>query len=560
MKWNVSNAVNRDVERQQLNAILKEIQQAIEDLNRLQSTTASGDIRDVVGKMVEGNKEVGVEVTYDQNNKVLDFAVSSYLFRLRGDVEGQVEVLPGNAVVINTTLVQEFDIIPEPPDNNRAYWRKFGEWEQVPSLVRDLALLDGEGFMVHVFNPILGKQEVLSREITVAAGELTVADGDGVAGNPLLGLADVTPAVGGTMKTLLFDDKGRRVEEDEATTDDLPEGLINLYFTDERAQDAVGTILGTTDDVALAYNDVTPEITATLPSKGQPDGLATLDSGGKLVVTQLPNLAITDTFVVASEAAMLALAAEQGDVAVRTDEEKSYILTAEPASTLANWQELLTPTGTGGTVTSVDIANATGISFSGGPITSSGTFTPVLSANLQAWHSLTTSSKANSSLTIGTTAPLGGGGDLSANRTLTISAATSGAAGSMSAADKAKLDSVDFGTYTPTVTGVTNVAASTAFPLQYLRVGNVVQVGGNIAVQATAGAGTQTRVGISLPIASAFATVDQLGGAGAATQGTTAYQPVTIRPDTTNARADLFFYATSTTNGRVYFTLTYLIV
>ena len=42
------------------------------------------------------------------------------------------------------------------------------------------------------------------------------------------------------------------------------------------------------------------------------------------------------------------------------------------------------------------------------------------------------------SRTISTTAPLTGGGDLSADRTLAISAATSASAGSMSAADKTK--------------------------------------------------------------------------------------------------------------------------
>jgi hypothetical protein len=41
---------------------------------------------------------------------------------------------------------------------------------------------------------------------------------------------------------------------------------------------------------------------------------------------------------------MLALTAQTGDIAVRTDVSKSFILTASPASTLANWQELLTPT------------------------------------------------------------------------------------------------------------------------------------------------------------------------------------------------------------------------
>ena len=69
-----------------------------------------------------------------------------------------------------------------------------------------------------------------------------------------------------------------------------------------------------------------------------------LDSNGKLNDSVLPALAISDTFVVNSQAAMLALTAQVGDVAVRTDLNKSYILKTAGASTLANWQELLTPT------------------------------------------------------------------------------------------------------------------------------------------------------------------------------------------------------------------------
>ena len=84
---------------------------------------------------------------------------------------------------------------------------------------------------------------------------------------------------------------------------------------------------------------------------GVANGVATLDSSGKVPQSQIPAVAITNTFVVASQVAMLALTAEEGDVAVRTDQNKTYILTATPSSTLANWQELLTPTDT---VTSVD--------------------------------------------------------------------------------------------------------------------------------------------------------------------------------------------------------------
>ena len=65
---------------------------------------------------------------------------------------------------------------------------------------------------------------------------------------------------------------------------------------------------------------------------------------GKLDTSVLPAIAITDTFVVSSQSAMLALDAQVGDVAVRTDINKSFILKEDGASTLSHWQELLTPT------------------------------------------------------------------------------------------------------------------------------------------------------------------------------------------------------------------------
>ena len=77
---------------------------------------------------------------------------------------------------------------------------------------------------------------------------------------------------------------------------------------------------------------------------GTANGIAPLDGSGKVPIDHLPALAISETFVVNSQANMLALTAQTGDVAVRTDVNKSFILTATPASTLANWQELLTPT------------------------------------------------------------------------------------------------------------------------------------------------------------------------------------------------------------------------
>lgn len=96
----------------------------------------------------------------------------------------------------------------------------------------------------------------------------------------------------------------------------------------------------------LTLNLISDAGTAANKNAGVASGnVPVLDSSGKLNAAVLPAIAITDTFVVASQSAMLALSeAERGDIAVRTDLNKSFILKIEPYSTLENWQELLTPT------------------------------------------------------------------------------------------------------------------------------------------------------------------------------------------------------------------------
>jgi len=85
--------------------------------------------------------------------------------------------------------------------------------------------------------------------------------------------------------------------------------------------------------------------------KGVANGVATLDSNSLIPTSQLPAIAISNTTVVASQVAMLAVTAQVGDIVVRTDLNKSYILSATPSSTLSNWQELISPTSA---VTSVN--------------------------------------------------------------------------------------------------------------------------------------------------------------------------------------------------------------
>lgn len=90
----------------------------------------------------------------------------------------------------------------------------------------------------------------------------------------------------------------------------------------------------------LNYNNLkNPPTLGTAASKntGTSSGnIPVLDSNGKLADSVIPAVAITDTYVVANKSAMLALSAQKGDIAVRSDLNKSFVLQATPASTPEN--------------------------------------------------------------------------------------------------------------------------------------------------------------------------------------------------------------------------------
>lgn len=93
-----------------------------------------------------------------------------------------------------------------------------------------------------------------------------------------------------------------------------------------------------------------------------------------------PPLLITKTSVVASQAAQLALVAQEGDVAVRTDLNKSYIHNGGVAGTMADWTELLTPTDS-----VLSFNGRTGaITLTSADVTAALTYTPLNAASYTA--------------------------------------------------------------------------------------------------------------------------------------------------------------------------------
>lgn len=113
------------------------------------------------------------------------------------------------------------------------------------------------------------------------------------------------------------------------------------------------------------------------------------------------------------------------------------------------------------------------------------------------------------------------------------------------------------GVYTPTLTGVANVAASTAYECQYMQVGSTVTVSGRVDVDPTLTA-TSTELGVSLPVASNLGAAEDC--AGVAFASGIAAQGAAIRGDAANNRAEMVWIAADVTNQPMYFVFSYQVI
>ena len=111
-------------------------------------------------------------------------------------------------------------------------------------------------------------------------------------------------------------------------------------------------------------------------------------------------------------------------------------------------------------------------------------------------------------------------------------------------------------TYTPTVTGITNVDSTVARLCNYVRIGNYVLVTGQCDIDPTATGATAFDV--SLPVASNIGTVYQLGGSGSTDN--TASQGVFFQGNTTDDRAAAGWLASSLALQTVTFTFGYVVI
>jgi hypothetical protein len=217
----------------------------------------------------------------------------------------------------------------------------------------------------------------------------------------------------------------------------------------------------TTDGMANWAKINITEVTNGLSSAllGAPNGIATLDSTSKLTIAQMP-ITVMDykgTYdIVTNTPVLVDGTGNQGDVYVNT---AAGTRTFGAGNTITvgvgdwliyngtKWEKTLGNNVGAGTVTSVGLTTGTtgtDVNVSNSPITTTGAIAlniPTIGVAGVTRGVLSSSdwtlfnNKVSTTRTISTTAPLQGGGDLSANRTLSITQATSSVDGYLSASE-----------------------------------------------------------------------------------------------------------------------------
>lgn len=114
------------------------------------------------------------------------------------------------------------------------------------------------------------------------------------------------------------------------------------------------------------------------------------------------------------------------------------------------------------------------------------------------------------------------------------------------------------GVYTPTLTNVANIDASTSYQATWVRVNDTVTVSGRLAIDPTLTA-TTTTLGISLPIPSNLTAVNT-DCAGVAADEDIAGMCGAISADATNDRANLQFKSNDITNTGLSYVFVYRIL
>ena len=190
MEYKVVNALSRDVEREQLNKILKHIS------DTMSSVSTGGLTEDQVRLLIAESMPV----------------VSSarpITVTLTGDATGSGSGTTSISIPVELTG----NFVEDAPSDSLPYWRQDGDWQKVPFPILSLAYLSPSGFGAYNEEEL----EWNSRLLTGTSGNITVINGDGILGDPVFDLAPVDDSGTGSLLAITKDSYGRITGTKEAT-------------------------------------------------------------------------------------------------------------------------------------------------------------------------------------------------------------------------------------------------------------------------------------------------------------------------------------------------------
>lgn len=213
--------------------------------------------------IVNGSNEVDSSATTSAELAFLSGTTSSVQTQLNDIATDVADLVTLSGVAANATTLGTFTgtIIPDNSDVKEAlqaletgieslpdpivYQGTYNATTNTPTLSNSDTGVSGYLYQVNV----AGTQDF-------GAGNISFEVGDKVVNNGTIwekwDMTDAVASVNGQTGVVVLD------------SDDISEGATNLYFTDERAQDAVGTILTDSSKIDFTYDDGTPSITATI--------------------------------------------------------------------------------------------------------------------------------------------------------------------------------------------------------------------------------------------------------------------------------------------------------
>ena len=299
--------------------------------------------QDAVGTAITGGTQNGIAVTYNDAGGVYNFDVNDPVLSIDGDVAGSATMTNLGNTTINVGISPGVIVNADVSGSAAIAASKIAGTAVTQAdtgTVTSTMIADGT-----IVNADINATAAIAKTKLDLGGTITSADlVDGTIVN-----ADINASAAIALSKLATDPLARANHTGTQTASTISDfdTQVRTNRLDQMAAPTASVAMNSQKITGLASptnNDDAVSLGYLNSQKGVANGIAELDGSGLVPTHHLPALAVTNTSVVNSEAAMLALTAQTGDVAVRTDVNKSFILTATPASTLGNWQELLTPT------------------------------------------------------------------------------------------------------------------------------------------------------------------------------------------------------------------------